>query len=150
MSRRKKKTSKPQPHAVIRSDVGMRNTDADIIQKQVLKNMPKSVYNNIIQVSIKNPYYNPELLKFYIQKLVDDGKMMKLSDVKRMNILDTTEFLAPPDNGYGMPSFGPASPQEREIMDKMGWYSNIPCFEKGAIRVNTFRYIVFEVLEIDP
>lgn len=150
MSRRKKKTGKPQPYAVIRPDIGMKVMDAGIMQDQVLRNMSKTAYGNIIRAPIKNPYYTPELLKFYIQKLIDDGKMMKLSDVKRMDILDTIDFLPPPDNGYGMPSFGPASSQEREIMNKMGWYSNIPCFEKGAIRVNTFRYIVFEVLEIDP
>lgn len=91
-----------------------------------------------------------DLLKLYMQKLIDDGKMMRLRDIKKMDILDTMGFMSPPDNGYGMPHIGRFSKEEREIGDRLGWYAYIPCFEKGAVKFNTFRYIVFEMIEIDP
>lgn len=92
----------------------------------------------------------PELLRSYMQKLMDDGRMLHLKDVKRMDILDVTGFLAPPDNGEGIPDLAPAAKEEQEAVKRLGWYSYVPCFEKGALKLNRFRYIVFEVLELDP
>lgn len=91
-----------------------------------------------------------ELFKSYMQKLIDDGRMFRLSEIKKMDILDTTGFLPALDNGYGMPSFGRANEQEKEAIRKLGWYAGIPCFEKGALKLNRFRYIVFEMQEINP
>lgn len=94
--------------------------------------------------------YTHSLLKDYIQKMVDDGKMMRLRDIKKMDILDMTGFLNLPDDGYSLPDPKQATEEELDTMCALNWYIHVPCFEKGAIRVNKFRYIVFEVLEMDP
>lgn len=91
-----------------------------------------------------------DLLRSYMQKLIDDGLMLRFRDVKKMNILDTTSFLPLPDNPYGIPRFEAATPEEQEAINKLDFYSCVPCFEKGALKLNRLRYIVFEVLEIEP
>ncbi len=90
------------------------------------------------------------LLRSYIQKLVDDKKMLKLSEVKKMDILDMTSFLSLPENGYGLPNIPPSTLEERNAIYRLGWYAYVPCFERGAVKLNKFRYIVFEMLEMDP
>lgn len=90
------------------------------------------------------------LLKEYFQKLLQDGNMLRLSEIKKMNILDTTSFLGQPDNDYSMPVIKPAVAEERDAIQKMNWYAFVPCFEEGAVKVNKFRYMVYKVDEIDP
>lgn len=90
------------------------------------------------------------LMRSYMQKLIDNECMYKLSQVKKLDILDITGFTNPPDNGYGIPNFPPATEDEKEAINKLGWYAFIPCFEIGAIKLNKFRYIVFCVEEINP
>ena len=104
----------------------------------------------VVMDNLMNAEYTKGLFRSYMQKLMDDGRMLRFSEVKKMDILDTTGILPPPNNGYGMPSFGRANEKEKEALRKLGWYAGIPCFEKGAIKLNRYRYIVFEVLEIDP
>lgn len=131
-------------------NAGISVVDPNIIQDKILSEMIASKPNHpLVKAIIRNPYYNPQILKSYMQKLMDDGKMMKFRDVKKMDILDTMDLLPPPDNGYGVPSFENATEEEKAAIKRLGWYSCIPCFEKGALKINTFRYIVFEVLEMD-
>lgn len=90
------------------------------------------------------------LFRQYMQRLTDDGVMLKLSDVKKMDILDITSFAVLPEDGYTIPRISDASREERDAIERLDWYSLIPCFEKGALKLNRFRYIVFEIEEVDP
>lgn len=90
------------------------------------------------------------LLRSYMQKLTDEKLMLRLSQVKKMDILDTTAFLTPPDNEYGIPVVHHMAPKEQEVVGRLGWYSIVPCFEEGAVKLNRFRYIVFKILDMDP
>lgn len=89
-------------------------------------------------------------LRSYLQKLEDDGKMLRLKDIKKMDILDMTSVFDMPDNKYGIPHFPEVSDEEIDIIQSLNWYAHVPCFEKGALKLNHFRYIVFEILEMDP
>ncbi len=90
------------------------------------------------------------LFRSYMQRLVDDKLMLKLSQVKKMDILDATALIGEPTDEYSIPRLSEASEEEREAIEKLGWYSIVPCFEEGALKLNKFRYIVFEIQEMDP
>lgn len=90
------------------------------------------------------------LIRRYMQKLEDDKKMVRLRDIKKMNILDATGILKKPQDKWSIPGLNPATDEEAAVIKRLGWYAYVPCFEKGAIKFNTFRYVTFEILEINP
>ena len=114
------------------------------------ESMERDITWPIVMNNLMNTECMGNLFRSYMQKLMDDGRMLRFSEVKKMDILDITGIFPPPDNGYGMPSFGRANEEEKEALRRLDWYAGIPCFEKGALKLNRCRYIVFEVLEIDP
>ena len=118
--------------------------DAEIAEQEIAKLVLRDVDAFVDEEHMRY------LFRSYMQKLIDDGRMLRLSQIKDMDILDTTEFLPLPNNDYGAPSVSEANEEEKEVLSRLGWYAGIPCFEKGALKINKFRYIVFEVLEIDP
>lgn len=90
------------------------------------------------------------LIKRYMQKLEDDEKMVRLRDIKKMDILDATGILKKPHDKWSIPGLNPATDEEAAVIKRLGWYAYVPCFEKGAIKFNTFRYVTFDILEINP
>lgn len=91
-----------------------------------------------------------ELFKRFMQRLIDDGQMFRMSEIKKMDMLDVTSFAELPEDGYTVPKIPEASLEERQAIERLDWYSIVPCFEKGALKLNKFRYIVFELIEIEP
>ncbi len=141
------------PNIAVQGTAGLFNVTPDMIQKQVINSafMTKKAIDNMYRFGDcgKSDIIG-ELLRSYLQKMIDEKQMLKLSEVKKMNILDTTSFLPPPDNGYGLPGCGQAGPEIKKAIEDLGWYAFIPCFETGAVKLNKFRYFIFEVEEIDP
>lgn len=90
------------------------------------------------------------LFRQFMQKLIDDKLMYKLSEIKKMDMLDVTSFAVLPEDGYTVPNIPDASKEEREAIERLDWYSIVPCFEHGALKLNKFRYVVFDLREIDP
>lgn len=114
--------------------------------KMQLSALPQSViYNNFGSVGRAE-----ELLRLYMQRLTDDRLMLKLSAIKKMDILDVTSFAELPEDGYTVPRIPDTNREEREAIKRLGWYAIVPCFEHAAVKLNKFRYIVFDVLEVDP
>ena len=133
-----------KPIKTINSMSKMTIRDAEIAEQEIAKLVLRDVDAFVDEEHMRY------LFRSYMQKLIDDGRMLRLSQIKDMDILDTTEFLPLPNNDYGAPSVSEANEEEKEVLSRLGWYAGIPCFEKGALKINKFRYIVFEVLEIDP
>lgn len=90
------------------------------------------------------------LLRSFVSILLGKKQMLRLSEVKKMNVLDACALLPEDENEYTAPSIPPVSEEEQKFADKLGWYALVPCFESGALRINKFRYLVFEVQSIDP
>lgn len=134
---------------------GMTAVDASMLQKNavpaLLKTLPSASAARYVADPSLITTRVPELLRAYNQKLMDDGKMLSFREVKKMDMLDVTGFLPPlPDDCSGIPNLHPATEEEKAAIGRLGWYSYVPCFEKGAMKLNRFRYIVFEITELDP
>ena len=103
-----------KPMKVINSMSGMTIRDAETVEQEIAKLVLRDAF-----IDEEHMRY---LVRSYMQKLIDDGRMLRLSQIKDMDILDTTEFLPLPNNDYGAPSVSETNEEEKEVLSRLGWF----------------------------
>ena len=88
------------------------------------------------------------LLK-YNTALIKKGIILDYKTIKSKNMIDIRKLVDEQNaDPTGMPVIYDNNNNRHEFIDKTGWLSVIPCFSEAVIRVNTFRYIYYKVLDI--
>ena len=81
--------------------------------------------------------------------LIDHDCIFKRSEIKKLDTIDVTNYAE--GNDFGVPSAMPMmslSDSEKEAVDK-NWYLTIPPLISGVLRINTARYLKYEITEIN-
>lgn len=91
------------------------------------------------------------LTERYNDMLEKDGLCLSRAQIKSMNMIDLRK--APhteidKDIPIAMAVFHDF-PERREFVKRVGWLANIPCFKEAVVRVNTFRYVHYKILDVD-
>lgn len=90
-----------------------------------------------------------ELNLRYNDCLVKNGLCMSREELKSKNQIDIRKIVdINKENPSGLPRFG-NSKERFEFLVKTKWLSAVPCLKEAVIRINTFRYIYFQILDID-
>lgn len=91
-----------------------------------------------------------DLYADYMAKYMKKNKiLMNRSTIITSDSIDARKlFPAGKENKHNIPSF-PAQETMHGFVDNVGWISAIPCFDKAVIRMNTFRYICYQMSETD-
>lgn len=75
--------------------------------------------------------------------------MMNRDIMQLLDIIDIRKLMDTDKNSkQDMPRF-PKPETTHSFLNKTGWLGTIPCMNKAMIRINTFRYIYYEVSDAD-
>ena len=92
---------------------------------------------------------NTKIMTDYNKKLIDDGLFPSEKEVlTRNNIIDVRHYVERPKDLNSMPTIK-LSDEDYQFLSENDWTLIIPCFEKGTIILNKYRYIYFELKNIN-
>ena len=125
---------------------------------QACKNLPKNSQNGLRYKKTTNTLNDarsillermPILCNQYRDKLVQIGFCEPIDTLLKQDMLDMCRAI--PRRGrepHMMPPIN-LTDEEYDFVLTTGWLTNIPCFEKGILRINHNRYIKWELLSVD-
>lgn len=90
-----------------------------------------------------------DLINRYFKFLIEKGNMLTRKEVKEIDTIDVTMLINPDgvNSGGDLPSYHMAEDEEEYI--KSHPYCMVPPLTRGVIKVNSGRYLIFDVVDLN-
>ena len=90
-----------------------------------------------------------DLINRYFKYLIEKGKMLTRREIKEQDTIDVTGMLSKDgvNSGADLPSYHRTEEEGEYIKNHP--YCMVPPITKGVIKVNSCRYLVFDIMDLD-